>query len=387
MSDSRPSLPRPARVVIRLGFRHKAARDHLGGILRFAATHPNLFETYIPDGHQSNDSLTATDDWAPDGVIADNALHLEGVRAAVFVNGGTDGPIPEGLPHGVVLCDDAEVGRTAARLLLGKGLRSFGFVGSKRAPQWSVDRGAAFCAAVEAAGSAVSSFVPGPESDREWAREERALSAWLAGLPKPVGVFAAFDQRAKHVLDACRAAGIPVPEQVQVVGVDNEEYICEQTSPSLSSVLPDFERGGYMAAETLAGLLAGEEPPAAPLRYGVKGVVERLSTQDARGAGRAVARALDFIRLHATSGISVLDVVRAVGGSQCLLERKFREVRGHTIVQEIQNGRLEKACDLLRRTTTPIPQIGALCGFESGAYLETLFKKRYGCTMRQWRKR
>ena len=377
----------PFRIAIWFGYRHKSARDILGGILRFAATHPGLFETYIPEGHQGNDTLAGTADWAPAGVLADNALHLSGARAAVFVNGGADMPLPRGLPFGTVLCDDAEVGRAAARLLLGKGLRSFGFVGSKRMPQWSIDRGEAFRAEVTAGGGDVSSFVPGPESDSEWAREESALSAWLSALPKPAGVFAAFDQRAKHVLDACRAVGIPVPEQVQVVGVDNEEYICEQTTPSLSSVLPDFERGGYMAADMLARLLAGGAPPATPLRYGVKGVVERLSTQDARGAGRAVARALDFIRLHATSGISVGDVVKAVGGSQCLLERKFREVRGHTIVQEITEARLEKACDLLRRTTTPIPQIGSLCGFGSDAYLEALFKKRYGCTMRQWRRR
>lgn len=375
----------PKRVVIRLGFRHKSARDMLGGILRWTATHPDVFETYIPDGHQANDTLTGTADWKPDGIIADNALHLSGVSAAVFINGGDDGALPPGLPHGSVRCDDAEVGRTAARLLLGKGLRSFGYVGSKRVQEWSEERGRAFRETVSEAGTAFSQFVPGPETDIEWDREERALSRWLLSLPKPCGVFAAFDQRAKHVLDACRAAGVSVPEQVQVVGVDNEEYVCDQTSPSLTSVLPDFERGGHLAAGLLARLLSGEEPPMDTMRYGVKGVVERLSTQDARGAGRAVARAMDFIRRHATSGISVADVVQAVGGSQCLLERKFREVRGRTIVQEIQAVRLEKVCDLLRRTSTPIPSIGALSGFGSGVYLESLFKRRFGCTMRQWR--
>ena len=258
------------------------------------------------------------------------------------------------------------------------------------------ERGELFAEAAREAGISVSVYRP-PAGNRDWDAEERRMAKWLLSLPKPCGVLAPFDARAKQVLDICRVSGIAVPEQVQVCGVDNEEWICEQTLPSLTSIELDFDRGGYHAADTLDSLLCAGTPrpdadatPSAPSlvrSYGVRGVVERLSTQDAKGTARLVLRAQEFIRRHAASPISVADVVKAAGCSASLLQRAFRTVLGMTPVRALQEARLERARDLLEHTTTPISDIARLCGLESEGHLKVLFRRRFGSSMRDWRRK
>ena len=137
----------------------------------------------------------------------------------------------------------------AAALFRRKGLSHFAFVGSPGAERWSEARRRFFRAALKDMGFNLNVFAPAP-GIRSWRTRGNELAKWLVSLPKPCGVWAAFDQRAKHVLDACHLAGLNVPSQIQVLGVDNETYICEQTVPSLSSLMPDFENGGFLAEMT-----------------------------------------------------------------------------------------------------------------------------------------
>ena len=233
-------------------------------------------------------------------------------------------------------------------------------------------------------GFALNVFSPTPDAT-SWRAQGKSLAQWLLSLPKPCGVWAAFDQRAKHVLDACRLAGLNVPSQIQVLGVDNETYICEQTVPSLSTLMPDFENGGFLAAEFLDSALHGGADRRTTLHFAFKGVVERLSTADVNGTARRISAAREFIRQHATSGIDVPHVASALGISVRLLQRDFRAVTGKTVLQGIQEEKLLRVKEMLRKTTTPIDNIGRFCGFKSPAHLKTLFKARFGMTMSAFR--
>ena len=136
----------------------------------------------------------------------------------------------------------------------------------------------------------------------------------------------------------------------------------------------------------LVELIAGKKRRMPPMTFGVKGVVERMSTTDTRETGRMVGRAQEFIRTYATStDISVADVAKASGTSLRLLQKNFKAVTGTTICDALQTERLKRVCEILSETSTPIGQIGELCGFGNDAYLKKLFHRRFGCTMRDYR--
>lgn len=381
----------PFRVLAALSMETKAARGMSVGILRYAATHRRC-EVVIAHSGVLPRGLPSLGDWTPDGLIngpigAEAAKRPFRVGAEVFLLDAPDELSARG-DCGVVLCDDAAAGRLAASLFVRRNLRHFGFVGDRRNVEWSQRRGVAFAGELRQGGHEAPSVFEIPE-DAKLPEEEKVLADWLASLPKPCGVFAATDWRAKRVLDVCRAAGIDVPGLVEVVGVDNEEYVCEQCVPTLTSIEPDFEQGGYEAMELLDALLSGKPlgREARIRRYGMRGIVERVSTRDNRGTARIVNLALDFIRLHGASGGTAADVVKAAGCSASLLQRHFRKAIGRTVVQEIQRVRLEKACHLLRHTETPINGIGHLCGYDDESWFRVLFRKTFGVSMRDYRNR
>jgi LacI family transcriptional regulator len=225
-----------------------------------------------------------------------------------------------------------------------------------------------------------------PADADDWGLEQHHMRAWLLALPKPCGIMAAIDLRAKQVLDTCLAAGIRVPEEIAVVGVDNDETLCENTLPTLSSVLPDFEGGGYLAAELLDRLMRGIQKKPTQLTYGVRRLVQRQSTLYVPKSDRLIGQAVEFIRLNACAGIAVMDDVEKMNVSRRYAERHFRAACGHSILEEIQRRRLERVCALLRETHLPIRAIGERCGYDSEIYLKVLFKKRFGTTMRAYRK-
>ena len=381
----RLNLP-PKRLLVQIDMRHAASREMIAGVMRHAALHGG-FEVQIAGAHPASAPVERFRSWKPDALIADATVHALSPRAfaalsgeaAVFVN------TP---PHRAcrVACaslttDDRTLAQTAADLFLSKGLTSFAYVGAPEAVSWSDARRRFFCAALKARGFPAEVF---SQPAAAWRRQETALARWLASLPRPCGVWAAYDQRAKHVLDACRLAGLAVPEQIQVLGVDNEPFICEQTRPPLSSLVPDFEAGGYAAAQFVAAALAGRREDAR-LLFPVRGVVERLSTDDVNGRARHVAVAREFIRRNAASGIGVRDVAAAAGISVRLLQKDYAAVTGTTVVETLIATKLARVKELLRKTTSPLPDIARLSGFPSVPYLMTLFRRRCGVTMTAYR--
>lgn len=375
-------------ILVRVDLRQKAARDLLGGVLRYATEHPH-WDVQILHGHPLN-GFSSKAIKRVDGLITDFALtqnsvrHLAaaGLRAMVAAYDDTSlDPVhpPFALRH--ICCDNEDIGRTAARFLLSKRLEHFAYVPATVPNQFLRHRQESFCQAISFGGGDVSVYKSQPSS-----RDNASLASWLASLPKPCGVLAEFDQRAKNVIDACRLAGLKIPEQLLVLGIDNEDYICENTLPTLSSVWPDFTRGGLLASETLERMLNGEQVGGHALAYGVRQIVERISTADVNGTARTVAIATEYIRQHSAEPIHIADIARAAGTSERLLEKHFRAVLKTTAVRELQRIRLDHVKELLRNSDLPLTRIGEICGFRGETHLKVLFKRTTGLTMSDYRR-
>lgn len=379
-------LQQVPRVLVVLPTVQKACRDKLQGILRYA--HLNgPWDVQTLDDHPFIAQLGTFKNWQPDGIIygsEDDAFrHIIRSRKVPIVR--LDPSLPVLQRQSSVRHDSKLIAETAAEHFLHLGLTQFAFVGSVPAFGWSATRAEAFRAGLAKAGFVCRTYQPLHAED--WGLERRHMETWLKALPKPCGLMAAVDLRAKQVLDTCRTAGIRVPDEIAVVGVDNDATICENTTPTLSSVLPDFEGGGYLAAELLDRLLRGFQKKPVYLSYGVRGLVQRQSSMYLRQSDSLIASAIEFIRLNACAGITVPDVVQQMNVSRRYAERHFRAACGHSILDEIQHHRLERVCALLHGTNLPIREIGERCGYDTEIYLKVLFKKRFGLTMRDYRKR
>lgn len=270
-----------------------------------------------------------------------------------------------------------EIGRSAANHLLSIGrCRSYAFVHHQSVMQWSVDRFNAY-----------------RDTLREHGFECHELKSpeGVEKLERPVGVFAANDDRGYDVIEFCRANQLRVPEDIAVIGINNDTLVCENCHPRLSSIQPDFEQEGYLAAETLSRMMhpAPCTPHPAPrtLFVGVKQVVRRESTAELSLSGKLVQRALVYIRKNALKGISVTDVAAHLHVSRRLADLRFRELQGTTIGETIISERLTEVKRLLRETKDPIDAIAVRCGYENPNYLKNLFKRRFAMTMREFRNR
>jgi LacI family transcriptional regulator len=193
------------------------------------------------------------------------------------------------------------------------------------------------------------------------------------------------DDRGRQVLDACRAAKIVVPMEVSVIGVDNDELLCELADPPLSSVALNAEAGGYRAAALLDEMMRGRSRKPTRLTVEPIGVVERRSTQASAFEDPDVAAALQFIHHHAAEPVGIDDIVNQLQISRRALELKFREIVGRTPYHELQRVRLNRAQRLLVETDLPIPKVAVAAGYSSGAYLAQVFQKQVGKTPAQFR--
>ena len=271
--------------------------------------------------------------------------------------------------------DDRAVAALAAAHLSDRGFRSFAFCGWNRGEWWEGKRLEAFRAALKPATPAVYA-----------AKDVHRLPRWLAALPKPCGLFASNDQRGRHVLEAARAARLRVPEDLAVLGVDDDEVLCEMTVPPLTSIGLDTLRIGYEGAAALDGLMRGGAPSRRSRTIPPLGVVTRQSTDVLAFADPAVAAAVRYARANVGRPISVPDLSRAAAVSRKTLELRFRESLGRTPHEEILRGRLERVRDLLARTDWPLKRIAAESGFTYPEHLHAVFRRREGLTPTAYRR-
>ena len=272
--------------------------------------------------------------------------------------------------------DDVAIGREAARHLLARAtFRAFAFVPTQEPHRWSVLRERGFRLQLGEAGIVPRRLQPGGD-----------LADELASLPRPAAVMAATDYMAVRAVEACHAARLAVPEQVAVLGVDNDELLCNSVRPTLSSVKPDHEGLGRLGAQILDSLMARHRPPKrAPTHIRSLGVVERDSTRIVPPAGYLVREALAYIRANAARGIKVKDVVRHLGVSRRLAYLRFEQMHGQPIHETILETRLALVRQKLAQTNAPLACIAADCGFGSANRLSHLFAERFGLSPSTYR--
>jgi len=279
------------------------------------------------------------------------------------------------------------IGAFGASHFVERGFRNFAFCGFSD-ELWAAQRRDGFRAAVGKENPAIPVYESpwrGSNVSR-WDLEIKRIGAWLAGLPKPIGVMACNDARALHLLDACQQAGLLVPEEVAVVGVDNEEIFCELCNPALSSVVPDPERIGYQAAELLDQMMSGHSPSSRRILIDPVRVVTRRSSDTLAIKDRTVAAAIRYINEQALHGCSVSDVSKCVRASRSFLERKFRQHLQRSPQAEIRRVQGSRIKQLLTETNFTLEKISELSGFEHPEYMSVVFKRLYAQTPGQYRK-
>ena len=264
-----------------------------------------------------------------------------------------------------------DIGRAAANFFMGQGVaRSYAFLHSHPVTDWSKNRFLAFKRTLNDAGL--------------WCEELFEPSA-ASKLKRPAAVFAAHDDRAFELIKHLSGKRIRVPGGVAVLGVDNDALICENAGTRISSVQPDFEKEGFLAAETLDTMMAGGAAPERTILVGVKEIVHRESTSEQSNAGRLVQKAAAYIDRHALEGITVGDVVRHLKCSRRLADLRFHELHGRSILETITERRLDEVKRRLAGTKEKIDSIALACGYANPNYLKNLFRKKFGMSMRDFR--
>lgn len=380
----------PPRVLLVIPTANIIHRQILNGILRYA--HRNgPWEFHMITGLFEEQGIRRTQEWGCTGAIAfaDTRAHVDAVLAAavpvVFIN-----PPPDLMAdshslghHCCAVRDHAAVGRSGADYFLERQYTHFAYVGDVSDKPWSRERANGFVNRVVEQGFACEVYpAPSARERDDFGLESKRLRAWLKRLPKPVAVLTARDQRARQLLEMCMDDGLSVPHEVAVLGVGNDEILCETTTPSLSSIELDGENTGYDCAKLLDERMRDPAAARRPcvLTLGMTRVVTRRSTDTSCMSDPLMARALALIQASLGAQTTVTDIARQLHVSRRLLEMKAKATIGRTVCEEIQRVRLNRARTLLRNSTMTVSEIASVCGFYDPSHLGLWFRKAFRLT-------
>jgi len=384
-------------VVILTSTIVNSLHEMLQGVLQYAQEH-GPWRIYQQENRPWMYRLQDVKQWGCTGIIA--ADHHSVEEAQEIANLGVPVVVllqPQPMrdptyplsPYACVLWNSAAIGRMAAEYFLELHYTQFAFVGhTVSETYWSKEREQSFRKTLRRAGHRTChTYGACSEAEqRDWAVERPRMQTWLKALPKPIALFAPNDRRGKQVLDACMDADISVPDDVAVLGVDNDEWICEATVPTLSSIQCNPRPAGYRIAEHLDRIMKGERLKKREYLIEPIGVVSRQSSEWFAIADKPMARALTYIREAAAKPtLRVTDVARVCGLSRRATEIRFRNATGRTIREEIEHVRLERLRNLLAETDLKIGEIALRCGFACETHLGRIFRKRFRVTMGQYR--
>ena len=385
------------RIAVVLRLSYESGRDLLYGISLYAKRRCHwLFHIINFAGDSTLAELQRTEDEGVDGIIAngvDNhaiAGFLSRSATPLVVIGARSPGLGRRMSNlAFVRNDDVAIGKYGAAYLAALGrFRSYGFIARSKdmfnyAPAlreegfraYFVNKGVEVCTYHTDVGIKRGSYA-----------DIAAMAEWLRSLPKPAAIMAAHDLRATHALEAAAAAGIKIPKDVAIIGVDNDEVLCDTSDPTLTSIAPDHVHLGEIAAETLSRLMRTVPCRRTfTIRSTTKTIVERMSARPIAPASRLVEQAMVFIRKNASNGIGAIDVVRHLGVSRRLADLRFKQLTGDSILGAILKVRLATLRKRLRETDMPIAKLTASCGFRCENYAKKLFRSRFGMSMTEFR--
>ena len=392
MGDMQRNKRRPRKVLVALWMNGTPGRTHLTGVFRYANMRGWNIHILQNASELTSEIVRTAERDGTDGFIVgirpDNQSVVRRITKSAVPTVSIDIPEYCRRPNAVLVRnDDRAIGMLGAQHFLSLGnFNSFGFVHDLRRRVWSADRLAGFAdflARYHRVPCVFSSPVPTTGNDH--AADQTALVEWLKRLPKPAAVMVAWDTRAMDVMNACRSARLKIPSQIAILGVDNDELLCEHAAPPLSSIKPNFEEIGFRAAEALDALM-NRKTSSSAISCSPSGLAERESTKPISPAVHLVNRALAFIKANACKGARISDVVKHLGVSRRLADLRFREIHGRSIGAEIEEHRLSEVKRLLSSTSRPVRQIALACGYQNPNRLSHIFTQRYGISMREWRR-
>ncbi|WP_166831756.1 XylR family transcriptional regulator [Thalassoroseus pseudoceratinae] len=371
-------MPRRS-VALLIETSNSYSRGVLEGITQYVRHHER-WSIFLPEQERGGRPPQWLGRWNGDGIIArietdEIAASLRKTKLPV-VDVSAARHLPD-IPW--VETDDNAIAELGVQHLLDRGFRNLAYCGDPGF-NWSNWRRDKFRSLVESAGVAVNVYDSLSRNDPKysWNREKRGLAKWLSGLPRPIGVFACYDIQAQKLLEVCRELDIAVPEEIAVLGVDNDQLLCELSDPPLSSIICNTQRTGFEAATLLDRMMNGEQIDSAPVLVAPLGIQTRQSTDILAIDDPDIATALRFIREHALEGINVADVVRRVALSRRVLESRFKKILGRSPHEELTRLKLARIKELLSETDLSLSEIARRTGFDHDEYMCVFFRKLEG---------
>ena len=362
------------------------SRGLLDGIIAYIQQHA-AWSVFLPEQERAAAPPGWLRNWKGDGIIA--RIETKQIADAV---GRTRLPVVDisaarhvpGIPW--LETDDRLIAELAAQHLLDCGIRRLAFCGDPGF-NWSVWREQQFAKCVRAAGAEyfVHQSIPRMSPGYSWNRDRKALSHWLSKLPRPVGIMACYDIKAQQLLMLCRELGLQVPDEVAVIGVDNDRRLCELCDPPLSSVIPNTWKTGFEAARLLDRMMNGLPVPNETELIAPLGIRTRQSTDVLAIDDKDVSAAVRMIRDRACRGITVQELLQRIPVSRRIFELRFQKITGRTPHAEIQRVRMDRSKQLLTETDLPLTQVAELAGFVHAEYFSVCFKREVGITPRDYR--
>lgn len=380
------------RIILLTDFTEQYAISLMKGVVQYSKESEPWVLCKMPLAYRDLNGVEGVLEWAlkwkADGIIAqfndddDVAIfkqHRIVAMAQDFKHRFTDIPNITG--------EHRLAGRMGAAYFLKRGFVNFAFYGY-RGVVWSEERCEGFRQEIGSQGFGANFYeYQNEESTELWFYETAPLVEWLKSLPKPVALMACDDNQGHHIIEVCGQCGIKVPEEVAVLGVDNDDIICTMSEPSLSSLQQDVEKGGYEAAKLMDALIKNPGVKFKDIVVRPTNIITRQSTDIYATDDKYISRVLKHIHQHSEQRLAVADLVRLVPLSRRLLESRFREVTGSSIYAYMLNLRLEKFADKLIENDEPITEIAFKMGFTDYKNISRQFKNRMGCTPTEYRRR
>jgi LacI family transcriptional regulator len=389
--DQTNPMSKPPRVALLVETARGFGRNFLRGIARYSELYgpwdflirAGDFEQFVPKIQR----------WGGTGIIARITSERMGRQILkcglpTIALGLSDEQLRRGSPLAHlnnVGSKPSQIAQIAVDYFRDRCFTQFAYVGVPERP-WSIGRETEYVRALGRRGIVPHVYVrPRSVRARRWEHEQTYMAQWLNQLPKPIGVFVCNDDRGREVLEACLLARVRVPEDVAVLGVDNDTVFCELAQPPLSSIELNAESAGFQAAKLLDAMMDGQCISHQQIDVEAVGVVGRRSTEAVAVNDPALSKALRFIHENRGAPISVVDVIEHVGISRRGLENRFRESLKRGILDEIQNVRLDESKRLLRESSLSITYVALSAGFTTTTYFSEFFRQRVGMTPREYR--
>lgn len=368
-------------------------REVISGVAHYLRSTRASWDLFLDDDFLAH--VGDIESWQGDGIIADFnhpavSRALAAPRVPVVAIGCSyrdPRHYPSHLPY--VASDNQALIAQAYDHLIAAGLQQFALISLPPDPahRWATERELAFEALMQRDGLPVHVFRGRSSNAPSWTPAGVELIDWLAALPKPIGIIGVNDARARQLLQACLIAGIAVPEQVALIGIDGDPLARMLTRIPLSSVVQGAQQMGQQAAALLHESLHGRRHGGQQWLVKPQGLVAQTSSRHERPGHPHVVRARYFIRQYACQGIKNEQVADFVGVSRSTLEACFRQELQCSVHDEILRFRLDEAKRLLTHSPLPIAEVAVRCGFRSVQYLHTVFKRELGCTPKSYRQR